>query len=89
MYHINFNIPEKIHFMGIGGISMSGLAEIILDRGFTICGSDRAPSAITKHLEAKGVHIAYGQCAQNITDDVDVFIIPQLFIPIIPNLQRP
>ena len=74
MYHINFNIPEKIHFMGIGGISMSGLAEILLDRGFTICGSDRAPSAITKHLEAKGVHIAYGQCAQNITDDIDAVV---------------
>ena len=74
MYHINFNIPEKIHFMGIGGISMSGLAEILLDRGFTICGSDRAPSAITKHLEARGVHIAYGQCAQNITDDIDAVV---------------
>ncbi len=74
MYHINFNIPEKIHFMGIGGISMSGLAEILLDRGFTISGSDRAPSAITKHLEAKGVHIAYGQCADNITDDIHAVV---------------
>ena len=74
MYHINFDIPEKIHFMGIGGISMSGLAEILLDRGFTVCGSDRAPSAITRHLEAKGVRIAYGQCAENITDDMDAVV---------------
>ena len=74
MYHINFNIPEKIHFMGIGGISMSGLAEILLDRGFTISGSDRAPSAITKHLEDKGVHIAYGQCAENITKDINAVV---------------
>ena len=40
MYHINFNHPEYIHFIGIGGISMSGLAEILLDRGFRVSGSD-------------------------------------------------
>ena len=37
MYKIDFNRPIKIHFMGIGGISMSGLAEVLLERGFTIC----------------------------------------------------
>lgn len=74
MYHINFDKPEKIHFMGIGGISMSGLAEILLDRGFEISGSDRSPSAITKHLEAKGVHVSYGQCAENITDDIQAVV---------------
>ena len=40
MYHIDFNKPEHIHFIGIGGISMSGLAEILLERGFTVSGSD-------------------------------------------------
>lgn len=74
MYQIDFHKPIHIHFIGIGGISMSGLAEILLDRGFTISGSDRAPSAITKHLEAKGVHIAYGQCADNITDDIHAVV---------------
>ena len=39
MYQIDFNKPEHIHFIGIGGISMSGLAEILLERGFTISGS--------------------------------------------------
>ena len=34
MYHIDFNKPQHIHFIGIGGISMSGLAEILLERGF-------------------------------------------------------
>lgn len=88
MYHINFNIPEKIHFMGIGGISMSGLAEILLDRGFTISGSDRAPSAITKHLEAKGVHIAYGQCADNITDDIHAVVYTAAIHPDNPEFSE-
>ena len=36
MYKINFNKPAHLHFIGIGGISMSGLAQVLLDRGFTI-----------------------------------------------------
>ena len=52
MYQINFNKPVKIHFMGIGGISMSGLAEILHAKGFTVVGSDAHESAITDHLES-------------------------------------
>ena len=40
MYQIDFNHPSSIYFVGIGGISMSGLAEILLEEGFTISGSD-------------------------------------------------
>ena len=40
MYQIDFTTPIHIHFIGIGGISMSGLAEILLEEGFTITGSD-------------------------------------------------
>ena len=40
MYQIDFNKPIHIHFMGIGGISMSGLAEILIKEGFSISGSD-------------------------------------------------
>ena len=36
MYQIDFNKPEHVHFIGIGGISMSGLAEILLGAGFTV-----------------------------------------------------
>ncbi len=74
MYQINFNKPIKIHFMGIGGISMSGLADILLERGFTVVGSDSKASAITHQLESKGVKIAYGQCAENITSDIDCVV---------------
>ena len=42
MYKINFERPQNIHFIGIGGISMSGLAEVLLDEGFSVSGSDSA-----------------------------------------------
>ena len=44
MYKIDFNEPIHIHFIGIGGISMSGLAEILLKEGFTVSGSDTKES---------------------------------------------
>ena len=50
MKYIDFNHPTHVHFIGIGGISMSGLAEILIDRGFTVSGSDQKPSPLTAHL---------------------------------------
>ena len=47
MYHIDFHNPIAIHFIGIGGISMSGLAEILLNEGFHISGSDNSASKLT------------------------------------------
>ena len=61
MYHIDFNKPEHIHFIGIGGISMSGLAEILLERGFTVSGSDAHESELTDKLTAHGAKVVYGQ----------------------------
>ncbi len=74
MYQIDFKKPCHVHFIGIGGISMSGLAEILMDEGFSVSGSDMKESELTKHLEAKGAEIAYGQRAANITDDIDVAV---------------
>ncbi|MCR5754244.1 MAG: UDP-N-acetylmuramate--L-alanine ligase [Acetatifactor sp.] len=71
MYKIDFNHPSSIYFVGIGGISMSGLAEILVDAGFSVSGSDRSKSTLTERLEEKGVHVFYGQRAENITDDID------------------
>lgn len=51
MYQIDFHHPIHIYFIGIGGISMSGLAEILLDEGFTVSGSDMRPSPLTELLE--------------------------------------
>lgn len=74
MYKINFNEPIHIHFIGIGGISMSGFAELLHTAGFTISGSDSKKSKITEHLEAKGITILYGQKASNITPDIDLVV---------------
>ena len=74
MYKLDFNKPIHIHFMGIGGISMSGLAEILFEEGFTISGSDAKESDLTKHLVQKGIPVFYGQTAENITDDIDLVV---------------
>lgn len=74
MYQIDFNDPIHIHFIGIGGISMSGLAEILLEEGFTVSGSDLRHSALTDMLESKGVSIFYTQTAANLTGDIDLVV---------------
>ncbi len=74
MYKIDFNRPEHVHFIGIGGISMSGLAEILLDEHFTVSGSDTRRSALTDKLEEEGARIVYEQKAENLTDDIDVVV---------------
>ena len=74
MYQIDFNHPSSIYFVGIGGISMSGLAEILKDAGFRVSGSDRSKSPLTETLERKGINVFYGQRAGNITDDIDLVV---------------
>lgn len=74
MYQIDFSKPEYVHFIGIGGISMSGLAEILMDEGFTVSGSDSHKSDLTEHLEVKGAKVFYGQRASNIEDGIDVVV---------------
>ncbi len=74
MYQINFNAPISVYFIGIGGISMSGLAEILLTEGFTVSGSDRAPSNLTKRLETKGARVFYGQREENLSGDIDLAV---------------
>lgn len=66
MYQIDFNKPQHIYFMGIGGISMSGLAEILMDEGFKISGSDSKESELTSHLRGRGASVYIGQKAENI-----------------------
>lgn len=52
MYKINFKEPIHIHFIGIGGISMSGLAEILSEEHFTVSGSDAKESDLNQTLRA-------------------------------------
>ena len=74
MYQIDFHKPLHIHFIGIGGISMSGLAEILLGEDFKVSGSDSKESPLTDSLTRKGARIFYGQRASNITDDVELVV---------------
>ena len=74
MYNINFNQPQHVHFIGIGGISMSGLAEILLKENFTVSGSDTKPSALTEHLVSLGATVFYPQRASNIIAGIDVVV---------------
>mgnify|MGYP000158132716 CR=1 FL=1 len=53
---------------------MSGLAEILLNRHFTVTGSDMQASDMTKHLEETGAKVVIGQKAENITDDIDLVV---------------
>ncbi len=74
MYQIDFHTPVHLHFMGIGGISMSGLAEILLKEGFTISGSDSVSSPLTDHLKALGASVVIGQKAENIREEIDAVV---------------
>lgn len=74
MYQINFKNPIHIHFIGIGGISMSGLAEILLEAHFTVSGSDAKKSPLTEQLERAGAKIFYGQRAANIEAGTDLVV---------------
>ena len=75
MYQIDFKHPCHIYFVGIGGISMSGLAELLQSKGFRISGSDWHASPITKRLESMGISISYGESASHIRDDIDCAVL--------------
>ncbi len=74
MYQLDFNKPCHVHFIGIGGISMSGLASVLLDRGFEVSGSDSAKSELTDLLASEGAKVMIGQQAGNISDDIDLVV---------------
>ena len=69
-----FSSIKKIHFVGIGGIGMSGIAEILIDRGFTVSGSDKSLSEVTDRLKKLGAEIYEGHRAENVKSDVDALV---------------
>ena len=64
---------KKIHMIGIGGVSMSGIAEILLSMNATVTGSDITETKITKHLKELGIKILYGHHPELI-NDADIII---------------
>ncbi|NLV36699.1 MAG: UDP-N-acetylmuramate--L-alanine ligase [Clostridiaceae bacterium] len=76
---------KKIHFTGIGGISMSGLAEILANQGYIITGSDIKSSSITQKLEKAGIKVTIGHQAENVTG-VDLLVYTAAVKPNNPEL---
>ncbi|WP_025918012.1 UDP-N-acetylmuramate--L-alanine ligase [Herminiimonas sp. CN] len=89
---------KNIHFVGIGGSGMSGIAEVLLNLGYTITGSDLGSNAATQRLAGLGAHISLGHAAENIdkadaivtstavkADNPEVLAARQKSIPIVPR----
>jgi len=74
MQTISLEKLKKVHFIGIGGISMSALAEILITKGILVSGSDTKESELTVRLVSLGAKIIYGQSAENITSDIDLVV---------------
>lgn len=91
---------EKIHFVGIGGIGMSGIAEVLLNLGYKVSGSDLRGSEITERLVSFGAEIGIGHSAENLKN-VDVVVISsavhddnpevvearRMHVPVIPRAE--
>ncbi|PJE29718.1 UDP-N-acetylmuramate--L-alanine ligase [Pseudooceanicola antarcticus] len=76
-----------IHFVGIGGIGMSGIAEVLLNHGYVVQGSDLKRSKITDRLEKLGAHIFEGQRAENL-ESAEVVVISSAIKPGNPELDE-
>jgi len=59
---------QHVHFVGIGGIGMSGIAEVLANLGFRVSGSDQKKSEVTAHLEELNVEVTEGHAAENVGD---------------------
>jgi UDP-N-acetylmuramate--alanine ligase len=91
---------RRVHFVGIGGAGMSGIAEVLQTLGYAVSGSDRSDSAVTRRLAGLGVRIHKGHEAQHVAD-ADVLVVssaiakdnPELLaardrrIPIVPRAE--
>jgi len=68
------NIAKKVHFVGIGGIGMSALAQMLKHDGAEVTGSDREESPVTQMLEEKGIHVVVGQVAENVPSGAELLV---------------
>jgi UDP-N-acetylmuramate--alanine ligase len=65
---------QRIHFVGIGGSGMGGIAEVLINLGYDVQGSDLKPNAVSERLHGLGARIAIGHCAENI-EGADVIVV--------------
>lgn len=66
--HIMNSKIRRIHMVGIGGAGMSGIAEVLLNQGYEVSGSDMSDSAVVRHLRDLGAHVAVGHARENVGD---------------------
>jgi UDP-N-acetylmuramate--alanine ligase len=83
-----FKRARHIHFVGIGGVGMSGIAELLLNLGQRVSGSDMREAETTRRLARLGAHITYGHHADAIGDGVDVVVISSAVKYSNPEIQR-
>jgi len=88
MFCIDYNNKIHIHFIGIGGVSMSGLATILAGRGFTVTGSDGKPGPATDRLKELGIKIYEGNLASNLDIRPDVVVYTAAIHPDNPEYAR-
>ncbi len=72
---------KKVHFIGIGGVGMSALAQMLAHEGVTVTGSDRSESPVTELLEQKGIHVQISQAAGNVPEDAEAVVYSDAVMP--------
>lgn len=82
----NMGRIRRIHFIGVGGSGMCGIAEVLVNQRFEVSGSDIKASAATQHLEACGVRVAIGHAAEN-AHGADVVVVSTAIDPENPEIQ--
>lgn len=85
-FDINRMDVKKVHFIGIGGVSMSGIAELLHAHGYEVTGSDIRANKYVKHLQSIGIPVMVGQKAENITDQ-ELFVYTDAILPQNEELQ--
>ena len=91
---------RRVHFVGIGGAGMSGIAEVLATQGYQVSGSDLAESAATRRLTSIGIRVIAGHAAANVeradavvvssavaSDNPEVVAARELGVPVVPRAQ--
>src|SRR2546428_7898201 len=78
---------RRVHFIGIGGIGMSGIAELLANLGYAVSGSDEKRSAVTDRLASLGVRVAYGHDAAHV-GDAEVVVVSSAVRPSNPEVRE-
>lgn len=82
------NQISSVHFIGVGGVGMSGIARVAHDQGLRVSGTDLRSSRYTDQLEEAGIRVYIGHDAANIADDVDVVVVSTAILENNPELQE-